>query len=102
MRPFALALTLLALVPASASAGEYDLPPLVGVAEGDCLAAPPTARAAQGINVRATITRYERRNVITAADADSFRATYDDALRARRRLSGQRRNELSAVIGQLE
>jgi hypothetical protein len=102
VRPFALALTLLALVPASASAGEYDLPPLVGVAEGDCLAAPPTARAAQGINVRATITRYERRNVITAADADSFRATYDDALRARRRLSGQRRNELSAVIGQLE
>ena len=91
---------------APARADEFDLPPLGGVGDTDCLAPPaappPPARAAQGVNVRSTITRYERRGAIADADADRFRAIYDDALRTRRRLGGQRRSELSAVISQLE
>ncbi|HEV2813623.1 MAG TPA: D-glucuronyl C5-epimerase family protein, partial [Solirubrobacteraceae bacterium] len=60
------------------------------------------ARAAQAPNVRATISRYERRGFITAEDAARYRDVYGAALRARRRLGGQRRAELGAVIGQLE
>jgi hypothetical protein len=100
-------LTVLALLAAVAPAAgdELDLPPLGMPGDRACLAPPaaaPRARAAQAPNVRATITRYERGGFISEADADDFRSTYFDALRARRRLSGQRRGELTAVIGQLE
>jgi hypothetical protein len=92
------------LAAAPARADELDLPPLAGEGDRACAgrAAPPAARAAQGVGVRATIAGYERRGAISAADADAFRATYVQALRARRRLGGQRRAELGAVIAQLE
>ena len=106
MRPLGLTLILVALAAGPAAADEYDLPPLGGVGDAECQASPqappPKARAAQGPNVRATISRYERRNVITAEQATEFRGIYFDALRARRGLGGQRRAELGAVIGQLE
>ncbi|HEV2061427.1 MAG TPA: D-glucuronyl C5-epimerase family protein [Solirubrobacteraceae bacterium] len=101
MRLLAAILTCLFLA-APASADEYDLPPLGGLTDQECEAAPPRATAAQGPNVRATISRYERKGAITSEQAAEFRSTYYDALRTRRRLSGQRRSELSAVIGQLE
>ena len=107
MRLAPLTLLLALALAAPAAADEYDLPPLGGVGDAECRAAPappspPRARAAQGPNVRATITRYERRDAITAEQAAEFRDVYAAALRARRRLSGQRRDELGAVIGQLE
>ena len=95
-------LALLALA-APASADRLDLPPLGGIGDQACAApAPPVARSAQAPNVRATITRYERRGFLEAADAKRYREAYADALRVRRNLGGQRRNELGAVIGQLE
>jgi hypothetical protein len=102
------ALTAVALVAlaAPARAGEHDLPPLGGVGDRACAAAaappPPGARAAAGPGVRATIARYERRGAIAAEDADAYRAAYAEALRVRRRLGGQRRAELAAVVAQLE
>ena len=104
MRLAALTLLSLLLAAAPAPADEFDLPPLGGVGDQACAAVPaaPPVRAAQAPSVRATISRYERRGAISAADADAFRATYTGALGARRRLSGQRRAELGAVIGQLE
>jgi hypothetical protein len=100
-------LTALALAFAAAPAGadEYDLPPLGMPGDRACDVAPPAppaARAAQAPNVRATITRYERGGFISEADADDYRTVYADALRARRRLGGQRHGELTAVVGQLE
>ena len=103
--PLLLAALLALLAAAPAAADQYDLPPVGMPGDRACEVAPPPplpARAAQAPNVRATITRYERRGVIAAEDADAFRATYSDALAARRRLGGQRRSELSAVIAQLE
>ncbi|HEX2086770.1 MAG TPA: D-glucuronyl C5-epimerase family protein [Solirubrobacteraceae bacterium] len=102
----ALAAALAVALAGPAGADEYDLPPLGGVGDRDCAAAaappPPAARAAQGVNVRSTIARYERGGFISSEDAAAFRAAYAEALRVRRRLSGQRRSELSAVIDQLE
>ena len=107
MSPRAALLALLALLAAAAPAraDELDLPPLGGVGDEACRAAPqppPVARAAQGVGVRATITKYERGGAISDADAATFRAIYADALTTRRHLTGQRRAELSAVIAQLE
>src|SRR5918997_7094724 len=105
MRLTALTAIAVLVVAAPAAADELDLPPLGMPGDRACDVAPPpppAARAAQAPNVRATITRYERRGFISEADADAFRAVYADALAARRRLGGQRRGELSAVIGQLE
>jgi hypothetical protein len=104
MRLAALTLATLLVAAAPAGADEYDLPPLGGHGDAACdapQAAPPPAHAA-GASVRATITRYERRRAITAEAAAGFRSAYGDALRVRRRLGGQRRAELGAVIAQLD
>jgi D-glucuronyl C5-epimerase-like protein len=106
VRTLTLALLALLVAAAPVRADELDLPPLGGIGDAACAAAsapaPAPARAAQAPNVRATITRYERRGFLSAEDADRFRGVYADALSARRRLGGQRRSELGAVIGQLE
>src|SRR5688572_26192770 len=98
---------LLALAAPAAAAGPADpfaLPPLGGVGDQACAASPaaPSARAAAGATVRATLARYERRGFLEAEDAKRFRAAYAEALRVRRNLGGQRRSELGAVIAQLE
>ncbi len=105
MRVAGLTSLLVLLAVAPAHAGPFDLPPLGMEGDRACEAAPapaPPARAAQGVSVRATIGRYERRGFITPEDADAFRGIHTDALAARRRLSGQRRAELGAVIAQLD
>lgn len=106
MKLAALTAVALVLAAAPAPADEYDLPPLAGKGDGECAAAGPSpvprAGAAAGPSVRATIARYERRGTIDAQAGDAYRAAYADALRVRRRLSGQRRTELGAVIAQLQ
>jgi hypothetical protein len=62
----------------------------------------PKPRAARAPTVKGAIASARRRRQLTAAEAASYRRSYSAARRARSRLGGRNRRELSAVIGVLE
>lgn len=58
----------------------------------------PRARRAAARTVRGELSALAKRGEISAEERDGYRATYDDALRTRRKLSGSRGAALQGVI----
>jgi D-glucuronyl C5-epimerase C-terminus len=119
--PAALAALLVCAVPASASQVlEYRghgrlvpeenpyLPPPTGPelavpgGEQACPLPKSRATAARGPSVKGAIAAARRQGTITAAEASRYRASYSAARRARGRLGGRNRRELSSVVVVLE
>jgi hypothetical protein len=76
--------------------------PLPRVAAGATVAAaPPLARGARERTVRSELKRLLAAGAIDAATQAGYRRMFDDAIASTGRLSGTRRSELQAVIGNL-
>ena len=97
-----LALLLLLLIPATASAATDELPQRFDGCLAPASPPPPRAVAAAGPSVRATVRAAAEKGALPAEDAERFEAEYERALSARGKLPAGRRAELGAVVRQLE